>query len=177
LVPSTAYTLLWALIAAVTLKWFINREIGRFAVCTGSTIVDGFRRVPGPWNWAVWLILVPQLLVAVATIAALAASAATALVLVFLGDVWLWMIVTVLTSTALVLWGRYRGVETAAKILAVLLGLASVVAAVSVFPSLIPLVAGLIPSVPPDVNYGEILPWLGFMLSGAAGPMWYSYWI
>lgn len=30
------YTLLWALLAAVALKWFINREVGRFAVCTGA---------------------------------------------------------------------------------------------------------------------------------------------
>jgi hypothetical protein len=27
------------------------------------------------------------------------------------------------------------------------------------------------------VDYAEILPWLGFMLSGAAGLIWYSYWL
>ncbi len=31
------YALLWALLAAVTLKWFINREVGRFTVCTGAS--------------------------------------------------------------------------------------------------------------------------------------------
>jgi hypothetical protein len=30
---------------------------------------------------------------------------------------------------------------------------------------------------PAEVDYAEILPWLGFMLSGAAGMIWYSYWI
>jgi type III secretory pathway component EscS len=27
------------------------------------------------------------------------------------------------------------------------------------------------------VQYQEVLPWLGFMLAGAAGMMWYSYWV
>jgi Mn2+/Fe2+ NRAMP family transporter len=30
------YSLLWALLAAVILKWFINGEVGRFSVCTGA---------------------------------------------------------------------------------------------------------------------------------------------
>jgi Mn2+/Fe2+ NRAMP family transporter len=51
------YALFWALLAAVSLKWFINREIGRYSVCTGETILQGFRRVG---NWAVWVIVVPQ---------------------------------------------------------------------------------------------------------------------
>src|SRR5687768_2631321 len=36
------YSLLWALLAAVALKWFINREIGRFAVCTRKNVLEGF---------------------------------------------------------------------------------------------------------------------------------------
>ena len=28
----------------------------------------------------------------------------------------------------------------------------------------------------PDMDVAESLPWLGFMLSGAAGLIWYSYW-
>ncbi|MEO7436429.1 MAG: Nramp family divalent metal transporter [Candidatus Binatia bacterium] len=74
------YALLWALCTAVVLKWFINREVGRFTVCTGATVLEGFRHLPGPRNWAVGLILVPQLVVAVATIAGLAGAAATALI-------------------------------------------------------------------------------------------------
>jgi len=76
------YSLLWALLAAVILKWFINREVGRFSVCTGATILEGFRRLPGPKNWAIWLILVPQVIVAIATVAGLSGAAATALILV-----------------------------------------------------------------------------------------------
>jgi Mn2+/Fe2+ NRAMP family transporter len=73
------YALVWALFAAVLLKWVINREVGRYAVCAGVSVLAGFARLPGPRQWALWLILVPQLLVAVASIAGLAGSAATAL--------------------------------------------------------------------------------------------------
>ena len=42
------YALLWALLAAVALKWFINREIGRYAVTTGAPVLEGFATLPGP---------------------------------------------------------------------------------------------------------------------------------
>jgi hypothetical protein len=50
------YSLLWALLAAVILKWFINNEVGRFSVCTGATILEGFKQIPGPKNWTIYLI-------------------------------------------------------------------------------------------------------------------------
>lgn len=171
------YALLWALLAAVILKWFINREVGRYAVCTGATVLDGFARLPGPRNWAVWLIIVPQLVVAAAAIAGLASASATALVVSVGGPLWLWTIGCLTSASLLVVLGRYHGVERAALGFAVLLALVAVAAAVSVAPSGRDLAAGLVPRVPDDADYGEILPWLGYMLSGAAGMMWYSYWI
>jgi len=171
------YALLWALLAAVILKWFINREIGRFAVCTGSSVLEGFKSLPGPRNWAVWLIVIPQLVVAAASIAGLASSAGTALILVLPGGVLLWMIVSISASTALVLYGHYKGVEWVARLIAVALAVSSLTAAILVLPDLSEIAGGLIPSVPAGVDYGEVLPWLGYMLSGAAGMMWYSYWV
>jgi Mn2+/Fe2+ NRAMP family transporter len=171
------YALIWALLTAVALKWFINREVGRYTVCTGQTVIDGFAAIPGPKNWAVYFILVPQLFVAVASIAGLAGSAGTALILVLPGDVRVWTIGSILASTALVLWGKFKMVEKVATFFAVVLSLAAIVAAISIFPDGRALLKGFIPSIPPKTNYGEILPWLGFMLSGAAGMIWYSYWI
>jgi Mn2+/Fe2+ NRAMP family transporter len=171
------YTLIWAMIAAVILKWFINREIGRYTVCTGKTIIDGFGQLPGPKNWAIYLILIPQLLVAVATIAGLAGSSATALVLVLPGDIRLWTVLAILASTALVIWGRFKAVEKVATVLAIALGVAAIIAALTVFPDASAFAAGFIPKMPADVKYDEVFPWLGFMLSGAAGMIWYSYWI
>lgn len=171
------YALIWALVAAVALKWFVNREIGRYTVVTGRTLLHGFSRLPGPRGWAVWLIVVPQLVVAVATIAGLAGSAGTALIVALPGDVRLWTIAAIATSTALVAWGRYTAVERVATWIAIALGTSSVVAAATVFDSPGDLAAGVVPSVPAGTEIAEVLPWLGFMLSGAAGMIWYSYWI
>ena len=97
--------------------------------------------------------------------------------LVLPGDVRIWMIASVLATTALVLWGRYKAVEWTAMALGIAFALPAMAAAISVSPDLAALASGLMPSVPAQVDYGESLPWLGFMLSGAAGMMWYSYWI
>jgi Mn2+/Fe2+ NRAMP family transporter len=171
------YQLLWMLLIAVTLKWFINREIGRFAVCSGRNLIAGFADLPGPRLWAVWVILVPQLFVAVTAIAGLAGSAATAVVLAMPGDVRIWMIVLTCSSTALVVWGRYKKVERTATIIAVALAGASIAAAITVSPDPAEMAAGLTPRIPAGVDFGEVLPWLGFMLSGAAGLIWYSFWV
>lgn len=171
------YALLWALIAAVTLKWFINHEMGRFAVCTGGAIMYGLSRLPGPKNWAVWFMLLPQLMVAVSLTAGMASAAASATVLLLPGSVTLWMIILTVAASALVLFGHYGAVEKTATVLALALGVAGVTAALWVGPDYPALAAGAVPSIPHDVNYSEILPWLGFMMAGAAGIMWYSYWI
>ncbi|MBW4490078.1 MAG: Nramp family divalent metal transporter [Trichocoleus desertorum ATA4-8-CV12] len=171
------YTLLWALLAAVVLKWFINREVGRFTVCTGITILEGFKRLPGPKNWAIWLILVPQFVVAIATVAGMAGAAATALILMTGGTAQLWTVIIIVVTAAIVFLGQYDGVEKASSYIGIGRTIAVVAAAVFVFPNLGQLSGGLVPQIPQDVQYQEILPWLGFMLAGAAGIMWYSYWI
>ncbi|MBE9182478.1 Nramp family divalent metal transporter [Oculatella sp. LEGE 06141] len=171
------YALLWALLAAVILKWFINREVGRFTVCTGATILEGFKQLPGPKNWAVWFILVPQFAVAISTVAGMAGAAATALILVTGGTVQLWTVIIILVTAAIVFLGQYNVVETFSSYVGIARTLAVVTAAVFVFPNLGNLTSGLVPQIPQDVQYQEVLPWLGFMLAGAAGMMWYSYWV
>ncbi|MBD2258044.1 Nramp family divalent metal transporter [Pseudanabaena sp. FACHB-2040] len=171
------YALLWALVAAVVLKWFINREVGRFTVCTGITILEGFKRLPGPKNWAIWLILVPQFAVAISTVAGMAGAAATALILMTGGTVQLWTVIIILVTASIVFLGQYDGVEKVSSYIGIGRTLAVVAAAIFVFPNLSRLGGGLVPQIPSDVQYQEILPWLGFMLAGAAGLMWYSYWV
>lgn len=171
------YSLLWALLAAVILKWFINGEVGRFTVCTGTTILEGFKRLPGPRNWAIWLILVPQVVVAISTVAGLAGAAATALILVTGGTVQLWTVIIILVAAAIVFLGQYDNVETISSYIGIARTIAVVVAAIVVFPSIKQLGAGVVPQIPQNVQYQEVLPWLGFMLAGAAGLMWYSYWV
>jgi len=171
------YSLLWALLAAVILKWFINNEVGRFSVCTGATILEGFKQIPGPKNWTIWLILLPQVVVAISTVAGLAGAASTALILVTGGTVKLWTVIIIAVTAAIVFMGQYEVVEKISSIIGISRTLAVVAAALFIFPNVRQLTAGLVPQIPQNVQYQEILPWLGFMLAGAAGLMWYSYWV
>ena len=171
------YALVWALLLAVALKWVVNREVGRYTVVTGEAFLQGAHRLRGPRGWAVWLLALPQVVVAVATIAGLAGVAATALVLALPGDIRIWTIVSIAASTLLVATGRYGWVERSAIVLALLLGVAATAAAVSVGPDVGAVAAGARPQLPDDLDLVEVIPWLGFLLSGAAGMMWYSYWL
>jgi len=171
------YSLLWALLAAVILKWFINGEVGRFTVCTGATILEGFKQLPGPKNWSIWLILLPQAVVAVSTVAGLSGAAATALILVTGGTTQLWTVIIIAVTAAIVLFGQYNVVEKISSYVGIARTIAVVAATIFVFPSFRRLANGLVPQIPQNVQYQEILPWLGFMLAGAAGMMWYSYWV
>jgi hypothetical protein len=81
-----------------------------------------------------------------------------------LGPGFLWMV-----SAA----GSGELLERTATFIGVGLAAAALAAAVSVGFSPGELAGGLTPGFPDDVDYGEVLPWLGFMLAGAAGLVWY----
>ncbi|MDN7024625.1 divalent metal cation transporter [Methanoculleus sp. FWC-SCC1] len=171
------YALLWAMIAAIVLKTLLSIEIGRYAVTTGGSILHGMRQIPGPANWGVWLLVLPQFFVAVTTMVGMAGATSSAFILFFPGDFRLWGIVFLALSTVLVYAGRYRAVELASIIMALTITAALVVAASIEFPGVAPLLAGIVPALPQEIDYTEILPWLGFLMSGAAGLIWYSYWL
>jgi Mn2+/Fe2+ NRAMP family transporter len=171
------YTLLWALLAAVMLKWFINREVGRYTVCTGRTFINGCHDLPGPTNWAIWLILIPQLAVAVATIAGMAGAAADAVHVLTGGSKKMITLLIIVITGFIVLLGRYKLVEVLASVWGIVLSLAVITAAITIFPDGRKMIEGLMPTLPDSVKYEEVLPWLGFMLAGAAGLMWFSNWV
>lgn len=171
------YTLLWAMIASVVFKWFINKEIGRYTVCSGTTIFRGFKEISGTANWVIWLITVPQLLVAVASVAGLAGGAAT--VFIGLDSTYLKMIsiVIIVLSCLIIYVEQYQTLEKTTTVLAFIRAVAVLAAAISVHPDLQALGSGMIPQVPQNVQTKEVLPWLGFVLAGPAGLMWFSYWL
>ncbi|WP_255500657.1 Nramp family divalent metal transporter [Micromonospora sp. Llam0] len=171
------YSLMWALVAVLVLKLFVTREIGRYSVVTGRRLLTGLAGLPGPRGWAIWVILVPQLVVGIAAIAGIASAAGSALALAVPGAIQLWTGVVIAAAAGLVLVGHYTGVEWVSRVLGVALALGAVVAAIQVGPDLTEAAAGFVPVPPDDLRVAEILPWLGFLSNGAAGLMWYSYWI
>ncbi|KMQ49938.1 Manganese transport protein MntH [Chitinispirillum alkaliphilum] len=171
------YSLAWVVFVVIFFQWVWIREIGRFTVVTGRTILDGYSTIPGPRGWAVWFIIIPQFFAAVFTVSGIASLIGSALMIALPGAHWFYGTAMIIVSIILVLLGKYKGVEKIASLLAAVLVLVTVVTAVVVFPSSAEPVAGLIPNIPPDFDFYFLLPWIGFMLAGAAGILWYSYWV
>lgn len=120
--------------------------------------------------------VIPQLVVAVATIAGLAGGAATAILTLFSIPLWISSLAIILITTAIISLGQYKVVEKATTILAIVISLSILAAAVSTGPDAAEIAKGFTPVVPKDLKFDELLSWLGFMLAGAAGLMWFSYW-
>jgi Mn2+/Fe2+ NRAMP family transporter len=170
------YTLIWAMILAVVLKWFINREIGRYTVATGASFFVGLSSISEKSRWLLWLILIPQAVVAVSIIAGLTGAAATAFIEIIEMPLLIPAIFLVIITAGIIFLGQYKVVEKVTTIVAIIISLAVLAAAVSTRPDLNEMAKGFALTLPADTKIDEVLPWLGFMLAGAAGLMWFSYW-
>jgi hypothetical protein len=95
----------------------------------------------------------------------------------FPGSLEIYTTIVTILSAVLVVSGQYKVVERATTIMAGLLVAAAVITAARVFPAVNQLAAGLMPSIPEDFDLEFVLPWVGFMLAGSAGIMWFSYWV
>ncbi|WBB99727.1 Nramp family divalent metal transporter [Solwaraspora sp. WMMA2080] len=169
------YELLWLALIVTVFMWIMIREAGRYSVATGRTLLDGFRDVPGLANWAIWVIFVPQIVAGVVTIAGIAALVGSALMVALPGGQAVYASAVILGSGALVLAGRYQGVERITAVMALVLVGAAITAAASTVSG--DIATGLVPGVPDDLDLYFVLPWVGFILAGAVGIMWFSYWV
>ena len=68
--------ILWAPVLAIFLKYVIGMAGARYTVCTGEGMIDMFGRMPGPKNWAVWIVLLGQFSAGAVSIGGLATAAA-----------------------------------------------------------------------------------------------------
>jgi Mn2+/Fe2+ NRAMP family transporter len=171
------YELLWVAVIIIFLMWIMIREVGRYSVVTGKKILHGFKNVSGKSQWPIWLIFIPQLLAAVVTIAGIAALAGSALMIALPGNQQVYATALILLSVILVVSGRYRVVEKVASLMAGVLIIIVIVTSFKVFSSTDAFLHGLVPGIPQNLDMQFVMPWLGFILAGAAGIMWFSYWV
>jgi Mn2+/Fe2+ NRAMP family transporter len=179
---------IWAIIIGIFLKYWIGMSGARYTVCTGEAMIDMMSRMPGPKNWAVWIVLVAQFASAAIAIGSLAAAAG-----VFVNSLvpvsphvggWLVTIFAVI-----VVWtGVFNLLKVVMSFFVVIVVLGVFAVAASVFPSFTELVRGLsisVPEVPQwalnqgvnDNPWREILPLIGWGAGGFASQVWYTYWV
>lgn len=169
--------LLWAALIILVLMWVVLREIGRYTVVTGKTVLAGYRDLPGPRGWAVWLFFLPALVANVVAVAGISALIGRLLVLALPGSPALYATLIILISIVLVTTGRYRTIEQVTSIMAIILVLATITTAILVFPAPGEIASGLIPHIPEDFDLHFVLPWFGLLVAGAIGIVWFSYWV
>lgn len=171
------YEFLWLALIFMFFMWVMIREVGRYTVVTGNTIFEGYLDISGSSNWTLYFILIPQLLAAVVTIAGIAALAGSAMMIAFPLQYEYYAIGLILLCLLLVITGTYNIIERVTSILAGILVLVVIISAIVVFPDYGEIVSGIVPSFPKDTDIEFVIPWVGFILAGASGIMWFSYWV
>lgn len=182
--------ILWAPVAAIFLKYIIGLAGARYTVCTGEGMIDMFGRMPGPRNWAVWIVLFGQFCAGAVSIGGLATAAAAFIhSLIPVDQVVLGWIVSIFCVS--IVWsGSFNPLKYIASALVLVMVVGVVYVAVRVAPGLEQLFIGLfgfrLPEIPAwaiesgaaGTNvWAEILPVLGWAAGGFASQVWYSYWV
>ncbi len=180
--------IIWVIISGIFLKFWIGMSGARYTVCTGEGMIDMFARMPGPRNWAVWIVLVAQFVSATIAIGSLATAAGVFLssLLPVSYSIGGW-IVTVFAF--LIAWmGKFDLIKIVMSIMVFVMIVGVLWVAAVVFPGWDEFLRGFIPRIPavPDwaIEQGvgsnpwkEILPLLGWGAGGFASQVFYSYWI
>ncbi len=180
--------ILWVVISGIFLKVWIGMSGARYTVCTGEGMMDLFSRMPGPKNWAVWLVLVTMLVSATVAAGAVATAAG-----VFLGSLlpisnslggWIATLFAFLVAWT----GKFNWLKLVMSILVLMMVVGVLYVASTVFPGWEAFFRGLVPHAPvvpewaqnqgiEDNPWKEILPLLGFGAGGFASQVWYTYWV
>ena len=140
--------ILWVVISGIFLKFWIGMSGARYTVCTGEGMIDMFARMPGPKNWAVWMVLVAQCITAAIAIGSIATAAG-----VFLSSIlpvshaiggW---VITVFAF--LVAWrGKFNWIKIVMSMLVLVMIIGVMWVAVVVFPGWDVFFRGFIPIIP-----------------------------
>jgi Mn2+/Fe2+ NRAMP family transporter len=111
---------LWLILLGCVIKVFLQEEIGRHTILTGNSTLQALNRVPGrlgPMSWAAWCWL-PLLFAGTLSMGGLLASAVQALHLLHVPLTgWLLAGLITLTTSVVLVAGRYGLIETAAGLM------------------------------------------------------------
>lgn len=181
-------SVIWAVFTGIFLKYWIGMSGARYTVCTGEGMIDLFARMPGPKNWAVWIVLIGQFISASIAIGSLASAGG-----VFLGNLlgispmlsgWLITVFAFLMAWS----GRFNWLKIIMSLLVFIILVGVLTVSVRIFPDLKEFLSGFIPANPHipewakgqisnDNPWREVLPLIGWGAGGFASQVWYSYWV
>lgn len=191
-------TVLWAIVIGIFLKFWIGMSGARYTVCTGEGMIDMFDRMPGPRHWAVWVVLVVQLIAGTFSIGAVVTAAGVFVssllpaglfpdfIAARLPGLCAW---AVTFFAVVVVWsGVFNVLKMVMSFCVLIIVIGVLYVAAHVFPGFSEFLKSLsfsIPQVPAWATeqgvatnpWKEILPLLGWGAGGFASQVWYTYWV
>ena len=184
------YTVIWAVVVGIILKYWIGLSGARYTVCTGEGMIDMFSRMPGRGNWAVWIVLIVQFIAGAISIGSVASAAGIFAnsIIPLKPFVWGWIITI---FVIFVVWsGKFDIIKYIMSILIFIIIFGILYVAIRTFPGVGELFKGIvgfdIPDYPDwakrigglsDNPWNEILPLIGWAAGGFASQVWYTYWV
>jgi Mn2+/Fe2+ NRAMP family transporter len=170
------YALLWLVLVSHLFKYPAFEFGPRYAIATGGSLIEGFRAVPGPKNWAVWVFLVTTVLQGITLLAGMLSVTAAVLV-AGLGTFSLttWVVLLGVGIVVLHRSGGYPALTFGSKLAMFVLALVSVVAFLAVPPRASDLVQIFVPSIPAG-SLVLVASILGLMPTGINVAIWHSLW-
>lgn len=171
------YELLWLVIVAHLLKYHAFEFGPRLALAADMSLLEGYRRLPGPRNWALWIGAADMVLQSVGVLAAVAGLTG-AIAFAFTGALSIpaWTGLVVLVSGLMLLAGRYRLLTIASAVMLLGLVVGTIVAFTTTLPSASDLAHLVVPAIP-DGSLLLVAALLGWMPTGIGVSIWHSLWM
>jgi Mn2+/Fe2+ NRAMP family transporter len=182
---------LWVPATAIFLKYWMGLAGARYTVCTGEGMMDMFSRLPGPKNWAVWLVLLAQAFAATISTGGLAIASGTFVHALIPGlPAYLWSWILAALAVAVVWSGKFDALKRVMSILVTIMICGVGYVALKSAPELGVFLNGLFGFQIPDIPewafatgrissnpWHELAPIMGWAGGGFASQVWYTYWV
>ncbi|MFQ5679423.1 MAG: Nramp family divalent metal transporter [Gemmatimonadota bacterium] len=172
------YGLLWVILFSHLFKYPAFEFGPRYAVATGTSLLAGYRRMPGPAGWALWVFLAGTVIQGVTVLAGvLGVAAAVAAVIVPIPGVSipLWSLLLGLVVAGLLRTGGFDGLSALSKWMLLILSAMTAVAFVARPPGSGFWTGLLVPDVP-TASVLLVGALLGWMPTGIDVAVWHSMW-
>lgn len=170
------FDLLWLVLVAHLLKYPAFEFGARFAVATETSLIEGFRQLPGPKNWGLFVFLGVTVVQGLTILAGVMSVTASILVVTVGGlSYTLWLVALGLFTISVHQTGRYRALKRGAMVMMGLLVVGTVIAFLASPPSPSDLARMFVPSIPGGSTL-LVASLLGLMPTGINVAVWHSLW-
>ena len=170
------YDLLWLILFAHLFKYPAFEFGARYAVATETSLIEGFQKVPGPKNWALFVFLAITVLQGLTILAGVMSVTASILVVTLGGMSYpAWLLVLGVFTILVHQTGKYPALKFGSKLMMGVLVIGTLVAFAATPPSSADLGRMFVPALPA----GSILlvaAIFGLMPTGINVAVWHSLW-